>query len=184
MKYLKQYIAESKALHQNVNVDEKLVVNKNYKSTDENSLRNYLADNVDFNYAYVMKETKYAELGKRIFDKFRRFWVQTRNKNGLNEWQYIKDNVSTDVRELTKEFNKYKTVYQFKTIDSEPDKKAGLYYLFDNLEKEGYEIIDLIPDRKTDICIRYIKFDNTTIFQYGRYGKYDIYESYSTYIGY
>ena len=171
-----------KSLQQHI--QEKLIINKSYKSADEISLRNYLADNIDFDYAYVMKENKYAELGERIFNKFRRFWVQTRNKNGLNEWQYIKTYVSTDVRELTKEFNKYKTVYQFKTIDSEPDKKAGLYYLFDNLEKEGYEIIDLIPDRKTDLCIRYIKFDNTTIFQYGRYGKYNTYESYSIYIGY
>ena len=71
-------------------IQEKLIVNKNYKSVDEISLRNYLADNVDFDYAYIMKENQYAELGERIFNKFRRFWVQTRNKNGLNEWQYIK----------------------------------------------------------------------------------------------
>ena len=163
-------------------IQEKLIVNKNYKSVDEISLRNYLADNIDFDYAYVMKENQYAELGERIFNKFRRFWVQTKNKNGLNEWQYIKANVSTDVRELTKEFNKYKSVWQFTSTNSEPDKKAGLYYLFDNLKKEGYEIIDLIPDRKTDLCIRYIKFDNIIIFQFGRYGKYDTYESYMTYI--
>lgn len=165
-------------------IQEKLIVNKNYKNTDETSLRNYLADNVDFNYAYVMRETTYAELGKRIFNKFRRFWFPAKNRNGLNEWQYIKDNVGTDVQELTKEFNKYKIVYQFTTTDSEPDKKAGLYYLFDNLKKERYEIIDLIPDRKTDLCIRYIKFDNTTIFQFGRYGKHNTYETYLTYIGY
>ena len=181
MKSLNNYIQE-KLIVFHPQVDEKLIVNKNYKSVDESALRNYLADNVDFNYAYVMKENKYAELGERIFNKFRRFWTQTRNKNGLNEWQYIKTYVSTDVRELTKEFNKYKSVWQFTSTNSEPDKKAGLYYLFNNLKKEGYEIIDLITDRKTDLCIRYIKFDNTIIFQFGRYGKHNTYESYMTYI--
>ena len=164
-------------------IQEKLIINKNYKSVDEISLRKYLADNIDFMYAYVMKENTYAELGERIFNKFKRFWVQTKNKNGLNEWQYIKSNVKADIQELTKEFNKYKTVWQFTSTNSKPDKKAGLYYLFDNLKKEGYEIIDLIPDRKTDLCIRYIKFDDIIIFQYGRYGEYDTYESYMTFIG-
>ena len=38
MKSLNQHIAESKALHQNVNIIEKLKINKNYKGVDDNTL--------------------------------------------------------------------------------------------------------------------------------------------------
>ena len=46
MKSLTQHIAESKALHQNVNIEEKLVVNKDYKvhTSDTKSKAKKLAD--------------------------------------------------------------------------------------------------------------------------------------------
>ena len=47
MKTLNEYIAESKALHQNVNINEKLIINKNFKGVEELEA---LFDNIDFKY--------------------------------------------------------------------------------------------------------------------------------------
>lgn len=72
MKSLRQYIAESKALHQNVNIDEKLVINKNYKiynyhPKNKDELLNVIKEHYDndiynLNDIDVSKITDFSEL--------------------------------------------------------------------------------------------------------------------------
>lgn len=64
MKSLTNYIAESKTLHQNVNISEKLVINKDYEDTD-NYFLNKCKDNWDniFDNIFELK-TGNIRLGK------------------------------------------------------------------------------------------------------------------------
>ena len=70
---LVNYIAESKALHQNVNIAEKLIVNKNYKSVPskdslaDNQWRELTINMVDSRYADI--DTDLKKFKKRLYNK-------------------------------------------------------------------------------------------------------------------
>ena len=186
MKSLSKHIKANKLSL--IPLKEKLIVNKEYKSNDSIALKEFIADNIDLNYAYIMRSQESILLGERIFNMFRRVWEQCLKRP--NEWDMIKEkHIDTEVRELVKTFNKYYEVCKFTTTASEADKKAGLYYLFDNLKEEGFEIVDLAEKLNNYICIRYILFDDIIIFQYGKHKdiitnpKFEVYTTFITWKG-
>lgn len=70
---LNEFIAESKTLHQNVNIDEKLVINKNFGSNLASLDEIYNFDWVYYKNAYGIY---YVDEDRKAFDVFYKYFVQ------------------------------------------------------------------------------------------------------------
>jgi len=154
MKNLKQYI-EEKLFHQQV--DEKLIVNKDYKITSDNDVLRIFKDEIEISDAeqkYYMDN--YRNTWKSVIPSA--LWVKVRNDFVSHPYSYQLNN--NDAETLFKYLVEFDTIYEFrfntKSHSSDADKLIDLYAAASDVKN---------PDKADvkNVVINAFKFDNIAI---------------------